>query len=209
MRATGRYSRFVRTMRVALPLGALALFVLLLAWPRLHGPESDVIRPVADAVDLERDGRVRLDHPRYVGEGSGSRGFRVEAEAARVDPVSPRRIELEHMRAELPARDDRDVAVEAGRAIYDREDGILDLEGGIDVVTEDGYRLRTEAAKIAIGAGLLRTLSPVTGSGPRGELVADRLEVSESGNVLRFSGNVRARLPVAAGAEADTPGAGS
>lgn len=209
MPAPGRYSRFVRAMRVALPVGALALLTLLLAWPRLHGPESDVITPTADSVDLERDGRVRLDQPRYVGAGSGSRGFSVEAEAARVDPTSPRRIELERMRAELPADDDRDIAVEAGRAVFDRDSGILDLEGGIDVVTDDGYHLRTEAAKVAVDAGLLRTLAPVAGSGPRGELVADRLEVSERGDVLRFSGNVRARLPVADGSGDAAPGKGS
>jgi lipopolysaccharide export system protein LptC len=209
MTATGRYSRFVRAMRVALPVGALALLALLLAWPRLHGPEGDIIAPAADSVDLERDGRVRLDHPRYVGAGSGARGFSVEAEAARVDPNSPRRIELERMRAELPADDARDIAVEAGRAVFDRDSGILDLEGGIDVVTEDGYRLHTQAAKVAIDAGLLRTLAPVEGSGPKGELVADRLEVSERGDVLRFSGNVRARLPVAAEAGPAAPEKGS
>jgi len=209
MTGTGRYSRFVRAMRVALPVVALALLALLLTWPRLHGPDSDVITPAAESVDLERDGRVRLDRPRYVGEGSGSRGFSVEAEAARVDPTSPRRIELERMRAELPADDARDIAVEAGRAVFDRDSGILDLEGGIDVVTDDGYRLHTEAAKVAVDAGLLRTLAPVTGSGPKGELVADRLEVSERGDVLRFSGNVRARLPVGDEAQPIAAGKGS
>lgn len=209
MRAPGRYSRFVRAMRVALPVAALALLALLLTWPRLHGPDSDVITPTADSVDLERDGRVRLDQPRYVGAGSGSRGFSVEAAAARVDPTSPRRIELERMRAELPAADARDIAVEAGRAVFDRDSGILDLDGGIDVVTDDGYRLHTEAAKVAVDAGLLRTLAPVAGSGPRGELVADRLEVSERGDVLRFSGNVRARLPGAEEAGTGAAGKGS
>jgi lipopolysaccharide export system protein LptC len=208
MARTGRYSRFVRTMRIALPLGAFALLALLFAWPRLHGPDVDLITPSAEQVNVERDGRVRLDHPRYVGEGSGTRGFTVEAEVARVDPAAPRRIELERMRAELSGSDDRDVTVEAGRAVYDREDALLDLEGGIDVVTDDGYRLHTDAAQVAIEAGLLRTHAPVEGSGPAGELAADRLEVSERGDVLRFSGNVRVRVP-AADAATDDERAGS
>ena len=197
MAGTGRYSRFVRAMRVALPVGAFALLALLLAWPRLHGPESDVIRPTADRVDLERDGRVRLDHPRYVGDGSGGRSFTVEAEVARVDPTAPRRIELERMHAELPARSGRRISVDAGRAVYDRDDALLDLDGGIDVVTDDGYRLHTDAAVVAIEPGMLTTRAPVQGSGPEGELAADRLEVRDGGDLMRFSGNVRVRLRTA------------
>jgi lipopolysaccharide export system protein LptC len=209
MRAPGRYSRFVRAMRIALPLGAFALLAVLLAWPRLHGPEGDVATPTADGVDLERDGRVRLDHPRYVGEGGAARGFTVEAEAARVDPTAPRRIELERMRAELPARGGRDVAVEAGHAVYDRDRAVLDLDGGIEVVTDDGYHLWTEAAEIAIEAGRLRTRAPVEGEGPAGDLAADRLEVTERGDVLRFTGDVRVRLHDADGGHGAASGAGS
>jgi len=209
MRAPGRYSRFVRAMRIALPLGAFALLAVLLAWPRLHGPEGDVVTPTADGVDLERDGRVRLDHPRYVGEGADTPGFTVEAEAARVDPTAPRRIELERMHAELPARDGRDIAIEAGHAVYDRERAVLDLDGGIEVVTDDGYRLQTEAAEIEIEAGRLRTRAPVEGDGPAGELEADRLEVTDRGDVLRFTGNVRLRLHGSDGARGGVAGAGS
>ncbi len=194
MRVDRGYTRFVRAMRLLLPAGALILLGLLVLWPRLHGLDGDVITPAAERVDLERDGRVRLDRPRYVGEGAGGAPFAVEADAARVDPTSPRRIELEHMRAELPTRDDRDVAVEAARAVYDRDRATLDLAGGVEVVTDDGFRLTTEAAEVAVEAGRLWTHTPVAGSGPDGTLAADRLEVEERGAVLRFSGNVRVRL---------------
>jgi lipopolysaccharide export system protein LptC len=196
MRPSRRYSRFVRAMRVLLPVGAFALLALLATWPRIHGPDGDVVRPSAESVDLERDGRVRLDQPRYVGEGDAdSAGFAVEAETARVDPTAPSRIELDRMRAELATRGGRDVTVEAAHALFDRDAGTLDLDGGIALTTDDGYRLRTEAADVAIEAGRLRTRTPVAGEGPRGTLEADRLEVEESGAVLRFSGDVRLVLP--------------
>lgn len=204
MRVDRGYTRFVRAMRVLLPAGALILLGLLVLWPRLHGLDGDVITPAAERVDLEGDGRVRLDRPRYVGEGAGGKTFAVEAAAARVDPTSPRRIELEHMRADLPTRGDRDVAVEAARAVYDRDRATLDLDGGVEVVTDDGFRLRTEAAEVAVEAGRLWTRAPVAGSGPDGELAADRLEVEERGAVLRFSGNVRVRLQTAAAPEAES-----
>ena len=198
MDRTGRYSRFVRAMRVALPLGAVGLLVLLAVWPRLQGPGGDLVEPAAESVRLERDGRVRLDRPRYVGGGDGAGGFTVEATAARVDPSAPSHIELEEMRAELATREAGEVTVEAGHAVYDRERDVVDLTRGIDVVTADGYRLESAAATLALDAGRLRTLAPVAGRGPAGELVADRLVVTERGDVWRFSGNVRVRLDRAA-----------
>ena len=209
MRSPGRYSGFVRAMRIALPLGAFALLAVLLAWPRLHGPQGDVVTPTADGVDLERDGRVRLDHPRYVGEGDGTPGFIVEAEAARVDPTAPRRIELERMHAELPARGGRDIAVDAGHGLYDRDRAVLELAAGIEVVTDDGYRLRTEAGTIELEAGRFDTPTPVAADGPGGELAADRLEVTDRGDVLRFSGDVRVRVYGSDRTPADAAGAGS
>jgi lipopolysaccharide export system protein LptC len=101
------------------------------------------------------------------------------------------------MRATLPTAEEGSVSVAAGHAVYDRDDAILDLDGGIEVVTDDGYELHTEAARVALEAGRLHTRTAVAATGPRGTLLADRLEVEERGAVLRFSGNVRLTLPAA------------
>jgi lipopolysaccharide export system protein LptC len=198
MAPSHRYSRFVRAMRISLPIGAVALLALLVTWPRLHGPDDDVVTPSVESVDLEQDGRVRLNDPRYVGEGDdGGAGFTVEADVARVDPAAPSRIELDRMRAELPTEGGRDVTVVAAHAVYDRDAATLDLDGGIELVTDDGYRLLTEAAEVAVDRTQLRTRTPVEGQGPRGEIVADRMEVEEGGSIVRFTGNVRLVLPQA------------
>ena len=194
MRAPSRYSRFVRVMRLVLPLGAVGLLALVVLWPRLQGLDGGFVVPAADEVALERDGRVRLDHPRYVGEAREGRAYVVEADAARVDPTAPRRIELERMRASLPTEGERDVAVAAAHAVYDRDRAWIDLDGGIEVATSDGYRLETEAAVVALEAGRLETRSPVDGTGPEGAIRADRLVVESDGRVIRFEGNVRVTL---------------
>ncbi len=196
-----RYTRFVRVMRLALPFGAAALVAALVLWPRLQGLDRDFVLPEVDETVIEKDGRVRLDNPRYVGEASAEGAYRVEAEAARLDPTSPRHVELEHMRAELPTPERRDVEVEAARALYDRDRETIDLDGGIEVATSDGYRLRTDAATVAIAAGSLVTRGPIDGLGPQGTISAERLEVEKRGEVLRFSGDVRVNLRTATATE--------
>ncbi len=193
LRRGGRYSLFVRTMRVALPVGAIGLLALVMLWPRLSAIDSGPNLGVG-GVDLEQDGRVRLDHPRYVGEASEGGAYAVEAESARLDPVEPRRIELEQMRAELPAEGRGPVELRADGAVFDRDEELIELDGGIELTTADGYRLRTEAATVVLGAGTVRSSTPVDGDGPEGEIRADRLEVDDGGEVIRFVGDVRVRL---------------
>lgn len=193
-RQPSRYSRFVRVMRFALPLTAMGVVALIVLWPQLRGLETGFILPDVREVDLEADGRVRLDHPEYVGRGSDGNPYRVGAGAARVDPTSPRRIELEDMRADFPRPNARDVAVEARQALYDRDAGTLDLGGGVLVTTSDGYVLRTDAASVHIESGAVQSRGAVDGAGPRGAIVADRMAIQDGGEVVRFEGNVRATI---------------
>ncbi|MFW5833103.1 MAG: LPS export ABC transporter periplasmic protein LptC [Pseudomonadota bacterium] len=190
-----RYSRFVRTMRIALPLTAAATIAVVALWPQLRGIDASFILPDVREVELEVDGRVRLDNPEYVGRGSAGDAYRVEAGAARVDPLAPGRVELEHMRVDLPGGGQgRDLEVHSLGALYDRDAATLDLDGNIRVRTSDGYELRTEAARVEVARGTVVTSTPVDGEGPRGSIVADRMHIEERGEIVRFEGRVRARL---------------
>ncbi|TVQ35598.1 MAG: hypothetical protein EA356_07270 [Geminicoccaceae bacterium] len=191
----GRYSRFVRAMRVALPATALATLALVVFWPQLGGLDSDFVFPDVRDVALERDGRVRLDRPSYVGRSNDGDAFRVGAEAARVDPRAPQRVELEHMQADLPgAGSSRGFEVRSLQALFDRDADTLDLDGDIRVRTTDGYELRTQAAVVDVAKGTVHTSTPVDGDGPRGSIVADRMAIEEGGELVRFEGRVRVRL---------------
>ncbi len=194
-RRPSRYSRFVKIMRVALPVTAVAMLAVLALWPQLRGLDSGFILPGISDVELEGDGRVRLASPQYVGRGSGGEAYRVQAGSARVDPVSPRQVELEAMQASLPGRDGgRDFAVEAVQARYDRDAETLDLDGDVRVRTSDGYELRTQAARLDVARGHVATSTPVDGEGPRGSIVADRMDIEERGALVRFEGKVRVKL---------------
>jgi lipopolysaccharide export system protein LptC len=190
-----RYSRFVRTMRIALPVTAISVVAVVALWPHLGGIDGSFILPDVRDVELEVDGRVRLDNPEYVGQGRAGEAYRVEAGAARVDPLAPGRVELEHMRVDLPgSARGRDLEVRSVGALYDRDAATLDLDGDIRVRTSDGYELRTEAAHVDVANGTVVTSTPVDGEGPRGSIVADRMEIEARGEVVRFEGRVRARL---------------
>ncbi|MEO1089999.1 MAG: LPS export ABC transporter periplasmic protein LptC [Pseudomonadota bacterium] len=189
-RPAGLYSGFVRFMRIMLPVAALGILAVIVLWPRLQGLDTGLIVPQVGDLDLEADGRVRLDQPRYVGRGDDGDAFSVEAEAGRVDPRAPNRIELERMRADLPGSDERQVELRAAEALYDRDQDTLDLGGEVRLVTSDGYELRTTSAHVDVANGTVATTAPVDGDGPTGTIVADRMDAADGGAVITFRGNV-------------------
>lgn len=189
-RAVGRYSRFVDTMRYLLPTTALVLVVLLVAWPYLAGEQSGLIVPRVGQDGIEVD-PMRMQNPRYVGHGRDDRPYEVTASSALLDPSMPDIVHLDELEAGL-AQPSRDLALAARSGIYDREARRLDLSGGIDLVSSDGYRFRTELVGIDLDSGRLEGSQAIEGEGPAGTLAADSFWFNEGGSVLQFEGRVRA-----------------
>ena len=73
---------------------------------------------------------------------------------------------------------------------YDRDAEKLLLDGGIEVETS-GYRFATPSARVNLAQGRVRGVQPIEGAGPAGTLSADRFEIQDAGDVLRFEGRVR------------------
>lgn len=191
-RRASRYSRFVGLMRFVLPATALVLIALLMLWPRLMGGGGLIAPMFVDAPkQLEQ---MQMRQPRYVGQTSEGRPFTVHAETAETTPTAPDRIQLDRLVAQIDTQR-RDLELAARSGVYRRDDDKLDLAGGIEVLTSDGYRLETESARVLLQHGRIIGQRPITGTGPAGELRADRFEIRNGGDVLRFEGRVKVTLP--------------
>jgi lipopolysaccharide export system protein LptC len=79
--------------------------------------------------------------------------------------------------------------------MYNRTADKLDLDGDIALTTSDGYRFETQSARIDLQSGRVVGEQSIQGSGPTGTLSADRFEIRDSGEVLRFEGRVKVTLP--------------
>lgn len=201
IRRASRYSRFVGLMRFVLPATALVLIALLMLWPHLMGGGGLIAPMFVDAPkQLEQ---MQMRQPRYVGQTSSGRPFTVRAETAETTPTAPDRIQLDRLVAQIDTQR-RDVELAARSGVYRRDDQKLDLAGGIEVLTSDGYRLETQSARVLLEDGRVIGQRPITGTGPAGEIRADRFEIRNGGDVLRFEGRVKVTLPQQAGGGASS-----
>lgn len=198
-----RRSRLIGVLRVLLPLLALVLVGLVLAWPHIVPGPGGITVPTFVPGDADQPDMLRMDSPRYVGQTRSERPYEVVAHAASLDPLQANIVHLDRPAADLALADDGVVHLTAASGTYDRDTERLLLDGGIEVVTSSGYRFVTPSAHVDLAQGRVRGWQQIEGAGPGGTLSANRFEIQDAGDVLRFDGRVRVTIPPSA--ERDTP----
>jgi lipopolysaccharide export system protein LptC len=192
-RRRSRYSRFVGFMRFLLPATALVLTALLVLWPHLMGGSGSLIMPMFVEGASQALDAMQMERPRYAGRTKEGRPYTVQAVAAEIDPGAPDRIQLDQLAANVDTTR-RGLELAAPSGVYHRVQEELDLAGGIELLTSDGYRFETETARVLLQDGRVVGRQPIAGSGPAGTLEADQFEIRSGGEVMRFEGRVKVML---------------
>ena len=188
------YTRVVRVLRYLLPAIALFLIGLVIAWPQLVGSGAGLIAPMLAPGQIDGADVMRMHNPRYVGRTSDAEPFEVTAASAHLNPSQPNRIHLNELAADIASTGTRQVRLLAVSGVYDRDTADVNLSGGIELTTSDGYRFETPSALLKLDHGRVVGHEPIAGSGPSGTIAAERFEFRDGGEVLHFTGRVRVTL---------------
>lgn len=199
------YSLFVRAAKVALPIVAVGLFLLVFAWPQLDWQE-DALPPGTLEVRPEDAENLRMTSARFIGVDSGGRPFTVTADEANQSGGETGPVHLVKPQGDLTLRDGAWVTLSAERGIYHRNDESLELFGGVTLFHDDGYELSSERARIDLKGGSATGDRPVSGHGPLGEIEGEGFLISDGGDTIIVLG--KARLIVRAPADTDGPETG-
>jgi len=185
-----RYSRFVGTMKVLLPLTAAAIAGLILAWPGVHDEPQEIALTFAEtnSTDAETPG---MANARYVGTDANNRPFLVTADEALQDPGKPDLVDLVALQADMTLDNGVWMSVVASSGQYDRAQQTLQLAGPVNIFSDAGYEIHTESARIDLQNNIAESDQPVRGHGPFGTLSADSFRVIDQGQRLLFRKNVR------------------
>lgn len=187
-----RYSRIVRQLKVALPVGAVLLIGMIFMFSR----ERAAVIDAEQAADMAVLGAgLRLDNPRYAGLTEDGDPFVVTAEWALPDGATPDRVDLEKPTGELHLADENIVTVRAATGEFFRGDERLNLSGDVVFETSGGYRAVMPRVEVDLAAKVAVAPARLHATGPRGGIEADRVRIvrgeGQKNTSLRFEGNVR------------------
>jgi lipopolysaccharide export system protein LptC len=185
-----RHSRHVRMLRVGIPLvvilGGIAAFVVM-TW---LDPLRALARLPVDLGGLVISGtKITMQQPRLVGYTRDNRSYEVHARAAAQDLVNPDMLELQDISATMEMQDKSVLQVVARSGLYDTKSEKLTLQQNI-LVTSVNYEGRLSEAVIEVRKGNVVSEKPVELKMQQGTVTANRLEVVNSGSVVRFEGAV-------------------
>ena len=189
-RAARRHSRIVRILRVALPATvALALaFVIVAAY---FNPLRVLTKLPIDIGNLVVSGtKITMEQPRLSGFTRDGRAYEVTATAAAQDVTKPDIVELHDIHAKVQMQDKGSIQVSAATGIYDTKGETLRLAQDIVLTSTAGYECRLSEALVDTREGNVLSEHPVAVKMLQGTLNANRLEVVNSGDLVRFGGGV-------------------
>lgn len=180
-------------MRLALPAAALFLFLVVALWRDIV-PNPELIGLEAAALPASEVDELTMIRPRFDGLDKKGQPYTLTAERANQLDEDGDLVFLVLPAADVTLTDGRWVAVAAQGGRYFRHSERLELEGQVNLFHDDGYELRTSAAEVDFATGEINSDVAVAGQGPRGEMQAQGLEVSDDGRVINLKGRSKVLL---------------
>ena len=189
-RVARRHSRLVRILRVAIPLAVVAGLtgITLVTY---YNPLRMLNKLPIDISNLVVSGsKVTMEQPRLSGFTKDARAYEFTADAAAQDLTKPDIVELRNIHAKVEMQDKTTMVMTAVNGIYDTKAETLRLERNIVLTSSNGYKGRLSEARIDIRKATVVSDQPVELELLQGTLNANRLEIVDSGDLVRFHGGV-------------------
>jgi len=184
------YSRFVSMMKVGLPIIALLVVVMVLAWPRLKTSTESF--PISfSSLGEDEDGATGMVNARFVGTDGENRPYVITASTASQSNASGDVITLNMLQADMTLRSGTWLTMTADKGRYYRVADRLELVGPVDVFSDLGYEFHTGDTTIDLAASVADSPHPVSGQGPFGVISARSFRMTDKGRRLLFEGEVK------------------
>jgi len=189
-RAAHRHSRLVRILRVAIP-GAAAFTIIAISLATYLNPLRMLARLPINIDNLIVSGtKVTMAQPHLSGFTSDARPYDLVADSAAQDMTKPNIVELRNIRAKVQMQDKSTIEMTAVTGIYDSKGETLRLDREILLNSSGGYQGRLSEALVDIRSGDVMSEHPVEVKLLQGTLNANRLNIADSGGLVRFHGGV-------------------
>jgi lipopolysaccharide export system protein LptC len=190
--AAARHSRMVRMLRVAVPAAVLLALAGVLGIS-LFNPFriTGLAKLPVDMSNLVVSGtKITMETPHLAGFSTDQRPYELWAKAAVQDLTDPDHVELKTLRAKVMMEDKSSVTMDARTGYFDSKQQLLDLRKDIFLQSSTGYEARLSQAYVDINKGTVTSDEHVDVKLLNGTLTADKLRIVNSGEIVRFEGNV-------------------
>jgi lipopolysaccharide export system protein LptC len=186
-----RHSRMVRVLRIAVP-AVVALAMAGVVAISIFNPFRALMKQLPVDIDnlVVSGSKITMESPHMSGFSPDQRPYELWAKTATQDLKDPDHVELKVLRAKILQEDRSTVTLDARTGRFDTKAQLLDLRKDIFLQSSTGYEARLSQALLDIGKGTVTSEEPVDVKLLNGTLTADKLRITEKGELVRFEGHV-------------------
>jgi lipopolysaccharide export system protein LptC len=189
--AAARHSRMVRILRVAVPAAVVLAMAAIVAVSIFNPFRMLIPKLPIDMGNLVVSGtKITMESPHLSGYSTDQRPYELWAKAAIQDLTDPDHVELQTLRTKVLIEDRSTVTMDARTGYFDSKQQLLDLRKDIFLQSSTGYEAKLSQAFVDINKGTVTSDEHVDVKLLNGTLTADKLRIFNSGEVVRFEGNV-------------------
>lgn len=201
VRRAQRHSAIVRTLRIVLPVSALAIFAYYGATVlEVAGWSNPIARIEVPKVLPEH---LTMNNPRYRGFTKDGGSYLLEAKSARQDFKTPSVVLLNEVSGIMTPVDKSNTRLSAKTGTYNTREESAVLNGNIRINADDGGWARLQTATIKAKQGIISSNLPVAVGNKSGTIRARTMTIRQKTKEITFTGAVHARLAPAEGVIGD------
>ena len=198
-RAARRHCRHVRTLRIAIPAAVVAVIIGGFAFSAVIKPLRALSKLPVDLGSVVVSGtKIMMQQPRIAGFTRDNRRYDVTAQAAGQDVTKPDLVELQGIHATMEMQDNAVFDTTAQNGIYNSKSEQLTLTNHIVVTSTNGYEALLSEALLDVRGNKIISEKPVYVKTSTATVNANRLEVIDGGDVIRFERGVNVELVASA-----------
>lgn len=189
-RTAARHSRRVRLLRVGLPAAAVIGCVVLALGSWLNPLRMLAKLPISIGDVVVSGTKIKMENPKLSGFTRDSRRYDITADAAAQDLTRPGMIELHDLTALVEMQEKATMKLVAQNGLFDTKKEQLTLDSNIVVTSSSGYEGYLDEAVIDTKNGNVVSEKPVRLKMLNGTVKANRFELTQSGDLIRFENGV-------------------
>ena len=194
-RAAVRHSRYVRILRVAVPVSVAVAVAGGVVFTAVVKPLSMLSGVPVDIGSLVVSGtKILMQQPRLAGFTRDNRRYDMVAQAAAQDLTKPDVVELHGIQATMEMKDKVVFETTAKTGFYNSKTEQLTLSQDIVVTSSSGYQAFLSEAVVDVRASKVVSDKPVQVKTATWTINANRMEVNDAGDLMRFDRGVYVSL---------------
>jgi lipopolysaccharide export system protein LptC len=180
------YSRWVKTLRILLPVSALGVLAAVFFWP---ATQQEKIVPLPAELP-----QVTMEKPHFSGTDNANQPFSITANRAQQLPQRLAVVDLEALEATMALNSGTKLSGAAKIGRFDQEKRRLWLGGDVQINDSRGNRFAAPELNVDIPANIIWTDKPVRVAGTFGTIEGEGFRSYHGGKLVMITGRSKAVL---------------